>query len=85
MSNLAYRQEIMAEDIDEVPGALWTRATLEKNRVKAAPSLYRIVVAVDPEATATATSAETGIIVAGIDENEVGYLAGRLHATRFAC
>lgn len=74
MSNLAYRQEIMAEDIDEVPGALWTRATLEKNREKKAPSLYRIVVAVDPEATATETSAETGIIVAGKDENEIGYL-----------
>jgi hypothetical protein len=74
MSNLAYRQEIMAEDIDEIPGALWTRAILEKNRLKVAPSLYRIVVAVDPEATATATSAETGIIVAGIDENEIGYL-----------
>lgn len=74
MSNLAYRQEIMAEDIDEVPGALWNRAILEANRVKVAPSLYRIVVAVDPEATATETSAETGIIVAGKDENEIGYL-----------
>jgi hypothetical protein len=74
MSNLAYRQEIMAEDIDEVPGALWTRATLDKNRVNIAPSLYRIVVAVDPEATASETSAETGIIVAGKDENEIGYL-----------
>ena len=74
MSNLAYRQEILAEDIDEIPGALWTRATLEKNRVKTFPSLYRIVVAVDPEATATETSAETGIIVAGKDENEIGYV-----------
>lgn len=73
MSNLAYRQEIMAEDIDEVPGALWTRATLDKNRVTKAPALYRIVIAVDPEATATETSAETGIIVAGKDENEIGY------------
>lgn len=74
MSNLAYRQEIMAEDIDEVPGALWTRATLEKNRVKTHPGLYRIVVAVDPEAADTETSAETGIMVAGKDENEIGYL-----------
>lgn len=73
MSNLAYRQEIMAEDIDEVPGALWTRATLDKNRVTKAPALYRIVIAVDPEATATETSAETGIVVAGKDENEIGY------------
>lgn len=74
MSNLAYRQEIMAEDIDEVPGALWTRATIDKNRVTKAPSLYRLVVAVDPEATATETSAETGILVAGKDENDVGYV-----------
>jgi phage terminase large subunit-like protein len=74
MSNLAYRQEIMAEDVDEVPGALWTRATLDKNRATQAPALYRVVVAVDPEATATETSAETGIMVAGKDENEIGYL-----------
>jgi phage terminase large subunit-like protein len=64
----------LAEDIDEVPGALWTRATLERNRVKVVPALSRIVVAVDPEATATATSAETGIIVAGKDENDIGYV-----------
>lgn len=74
MNNLAYRQEILAEDIDEVPGALWTRDTLEKNRVKDHPGLYRIVVAVDPEATATETSAETGIVVVGKDENEIGYV-----------
>lgn len=74
MSNLSYRQEIMAEDIDEVPGALWTRATIEKSRVNMAPVLYRIVVAVDPEATATENSSETGIIVAGKDENELGYV-----------
>jgi hypothetical protein len=74
MSNLAYRQEIMAEDIDEVPGALWTRATIEKNRVNMPPALYRIVVAVDPEATATENSAETGIVVTGKDENEFGYV-----------
>jgi len=74
MSSLAYRQEIMAEDIDEVPGALWTRATLERNRVRNHPGLSRIIIAVDPEATASENSAETGIIVAGKDENEVGYV-----------
>lgn len=34
MSALAYRQEIMAEDVDEVTGALWSRALLEQSRVK---------------------------------------------------
>ena len=33
MTSLAYRQEILAEDIDEVPGALWKREWLENNRV----------------------------------------------------
>jgi hypothetical protein len=28
MTHLAYRQEILAEDVEEAPGALWTRATL---------------------------------------------------------
>jgi hypothetical protein len=33
MTTLAYRQEILAEDVDEVPGALWTRDLINKNRV----------------------------------------------------
>ena len=33
MTNLAYRQEILAEDIDEVPGALWTRELIDGCRV----------------------------------------------------
>lgn len=33
MTSLAYRQEIMAEDIDEVPGALWTRAMIDAHRI----------------------------------------------------
>jgi hypothetical protein len=74
MSNLAYRQEIMAEDIDEVPGALWTRAILEAQRVQMRPSLYRIVVAIDPAVSAHESSNETGIIVAGIDERGHGYI-----------
>jgi hypothetical protein len=63
MTALAYRMEIMAEDVDEAPGALWTRPIIEANRVQQAPDLSRIVVGVDP--TATATGDEAGIIVAG--------------------
>lgn len=32
MTRLAYRQEILAEDIDEAPGALWSRKLIADNR-----------------------------------------------------
>ena len=60
---VSYRMEIMAEDIDEAPGGLWTRKIIEDARVREAPSLDRIVVAVDPSATTAGDDA--GIIVAG--------------------
>jgi len=68
------RQEINAEVLEDVPGALWTRAMLDHARVTQAPQLTRIVVAVDPEATSTENSAETGIIVAGISAEQHGYV-----------
>ena len=36
MTALSYRQEILAEDVDEAPGALWKRANIEAYRVAAA-------------------------------------------------
>ncbi len=49
------RQEIDAEVLDDVPGALWSRAMLEREgalRVTDLPTLARrIVVAIDPAAT----------------------------------
>jgi phage terminase large subunit-like protein len=68
------RQELDAELLDDTPGALWTRAILERSRVKNYPPLVRIVVAIDPEATVTEDSAETGIIVAGKDKAGHGYV-----------
>jgi len=65
MSSLAYRMEILAEDIDEAPGALWTRANIEKNRVISAPDLSKIVVAVDPTTSADGGGDAAGIVVAG--------------------
>ena len=59
------RQELNAEILDDNPDALWQRARIDQLRVTKAPDLYEIVVAVDPEATNTETSAETGITVAG--------------------
>lgn len=64
MTSLAYRMEIMAEDVDEVPGALWTREAIDRSRVLKAPDCGRVVVAIDPSATATGD--EAGIIVAGL-------------------
>lgn len=64
MTALAYRMEILAEDIDEAPGALWTRKTIEDNRVLSAPEMGRLVVAVDPSISSGGDSA--GIIAAGL-------------------
>lgn len=69
MSALAYRQEILAEDVDSVPGALWNMDGLDKTRLAACPvELSRIVVGVDPKASVTADS-KTGIVVAGRGED----------------
>lgn len=74
MSSIAYRMEIMAEDIDEAPGALWKRTNIEKYRVDKSPELKRIVVAIDPSGSDKTTSDEAGVLVAGIDKNGDGYI-----------
>ena len=63
MTNLAYRMEILAEDVDEAPGALWKRDGIEASRVLKAPDLDRIIVGVDPSATSGGD--EAGIITGG--------------------
>lgn len=60
------RQELNAEILDDVEGALWTRTQLDAQRVEKAPVLKRIVVAIDPAVTSGEDSDETGIIVAGV-------------------
>jgi len=62
------RQELEAEILDDVPGALWTRGVIEASRACAAPPLLRVVVAIDPAATSSEDADETGIIVAGSDK-----------------
>lgn len=68
------RQELNAELLDDVPGALWQRNQIEALRVMQHPELIRIVVGVDPEATSGEDSAETGIIVAGLGADGYGYI-----------
>lgn len=60
------RQELYGEIVDDVDGALWTRDLIENSRVKEAPNLVRIVVAIDPAVTSGEDSDETGIVVAGV-------------------
>lgn len=60
------RQELFAELLEDVQGALWTTAMIEPHRVKCAPDLKRIVVAVDPSGTSGKDCGdEIGIVVAG--------------------
>ena len=63
MTSVAYRMEIMAEDLNEAPGALWKRSDIDAARVLQAPAFDRVVVGVDPSATAGGD--EAGIITAG--------------------
>ncbi len=65
MTSLAYRMEIQAEDVDEAPGALWQRDSLDKTRVVMLPreGLSRVVVGVDPSGTSGGD--EIGIVTAG--------------------
>ncbi len=67
------RQELEAEWLDDVPGALWTRERLEHNRVREHPTLLRIVVAVDPSGGATEGHAEVGIVAVGKGQDGHGY------------
>ncbi len=69
------RQEIWAETLEDVEGALWTLHLIDEHRVKDVPEeLVRVVVAIDPAVTATKDSNETGIIVCGIGVSGDGYV-----------
>lgn len=69
------RQELEAELLEDLPGALWSRGIVEACRSAAPPSdLVRIVVAIDPAASSGETANETGIIVAGRDAEGIGWV-----------
>jgi phage terminase large subunit-like protein len=68
------RQELDGEVLDDVPGALWSRRVLDESRVQKAPTLARVIVGVDPAASAGEGSAETGIIVCGVADDGNAYV-----------
>ena len=67
------RQEIDGEIIEDRPDALWTRAMIEAARAPAAPPLARIVIGIDPPASAHENAA-CGIVAAGADESGFIYV-----------
>ena len=65
------RQELDGELLEDIEGALWTRAMLEGSREDAASSpLVRTVVAVDPPATHRGDAC--GIVVCALGEDGIG-------------
>lgn len=77
------RQELDGEILDDIPGALWSRSSLDTNRVVEAPvDLERVIVAVDPAASSEEGSDENGIIAVGLARDAEGYARGYVLADR---
>lgn len=73
------RQELEAEILDDVPGALWTRAMIDDARkVREAPPLARVVIGVDPSGTGGSADGgdSIGIVAAGKGYDGRGYILG---------
>jgi phage terminase large subunit-like protein len=68
------RQELDGELIDEIEGALWSRALIEKCRVRSVAKIRRVVVGVDPPAGAGAVSDACGIVAVALGEDEAAYV-----------
>jgi phage terminase large subunit-like protein len=71
------RQELNAELLLDVAGALWTRDMLERaNGAWKLPDMRRVVVAVDPSGTRGAEDGgdAVGIVVAGLGSDGLGYV-----------
>lgn len=70
------RQELNAEILDDVPGALWTRAMIDAAQERDYPELRRVVVAVDPSGTKGKDDAgdSIGIVVAGKGVDGLAYV-----------
>lgn len=70
------RQELHAEVLDDMPGALWSRSNIDEHRKSPAamPRIKRAVVAIDPAISSEEGADETGIICAGVGEDGQGYV-----------
>lgn len=71
------RQELEGEILNDIPGALWSRDSIDLHRVDEAPvDMERVIVAVDPATSSNEGSDETGIVVVGLARDKDGYQKG---------
>ena len=72
------RQELEAEMLEDLVGALWSRDEMDAQRLEAAPTMRRIVVGVDPSGTGGADDEgdSIGIVIAGKGTDGRGYVLG---------
>jgi phage terminase large subunit-like protein len=76
------RQELDGEMVEGREDALFRRERIDAGRLRAAPELRRIVVAVDPPASATRRSDACGIVAAGRGAERAVALFRELEADR---
>lgn len=66
------RQELDGEIIEDLAGALWTRALIERQRRTGTPPIGRVVVGVDPPAGGA--QGVCGIVVVGLGSDGLAYV-----------
>lgn len=74
LSDRMFRQECLAEVLDDNLAALFKMSNIDLYRVKEVPELKRIIVAIDPAVSANPNSDDTGIIVAGLGHDNHAYI-----------
>jgi len=82
------KQELYAEILEDIEGALWSLSMIEETRVNEIPEMKRVVVAVDPAVTNNKNSDETGIVVCGLGIDNRYYIiddvSGKMSADAWA-
>lgn len=68
------RQELDGELLDDVDGALWTRAVLDECRIATLPEMKRVVIGIDPSGGSNRSNDETGIVACGLGVDGRGYV-----------
>lgn len=68
------RQELDAEVLEDVEGALWSLGQTAAMRVRLAPDLARVSVAVDPSGGGGPSNDEVGIVAMGLGYDGHGYV-----------